>query len=144
MAALLTWGALNIGGGGKKVAESVRQAQADVFDAVDRQITEWRIEHNDVGWHADAFLYCTETTCLECGWLVPLAPSWVIGEKTRAIAQLRPEPGQRRFAIDIRSGVSTDELDTARNAGTVKQSPAGVPQPQPRGRGVDANDSDSR
>ncbi len=129
VAALLTWGALNIVGGGQKVAESVRQAQADVFDAVDRQITEWRIEHNDVGWRADAFLYCTETTCPECGWLVPLAPSWVIGEKTRAIAQLRPEPEQRRFAIDIRSGVSTDDLDTARNAGTVKQSRLVCPNP---------------
>ena len=122
VAALLTWGALNIVGGGKHVAESVRQAQADVFDAVDRQITEWRIEHNEVGWRADAFLYCTETTCPECGWRVPLAPSWVIGEKTRAIAQLRPEPEQRRFAIDIRSGVSSDDLDAARNAGTVKDS----------------------
>ncbi len=133
VAALLTWGALNIVGGGKKVAASVRQAQADVFDAVDRQITEWRIEHNDVGWRADAFLYCTETTCLECGWLVPLAPSWVIGEKTRAIAQLRPEPGQRRFAIDIRFGVSTDDLDTARNAGTVKQSRLVCPNPNHEG-----------
>ena len=122
VAALLTWSALNIVGGGEKVAENVWQAQADVFRAVDQQITEWRIEHNEVGWRADAFLYCTETTCPECGWLVPLAPSWVIGEKTRAIAQLRPEPGQRRFAIDIRSGVNSDDLAAARNAGTVKQS----------------------
>ena len=62
VAALLTWGALNIVGGGAKVSESVQQAQVEVFDAVDRQITEWRIEHNEVGWRADAFLYCTETT----------------------------------------------------------------------------------
>ena len=81
VAALLTWGALNIVGGGEEVAERVRQAQAEVFEAVDKQITEWRIEHNDVGWRADAFLYCTETTCPECGWRVPMAPSWVIGEK---------------------------------------------------------------
>ena len=133
VAALLTWGALNIVGGGEKVAESVRQAQADVFDAVDRQITEWRIEHDEVGWRADAFLYCIETTCPECGWRVPLAPSWVIGEKTRAIAQLRPEPGQRRFAIDIRSGVSTNDLETARNAGTVKQSRLVCPNPSHEG-----------
>ena len=122
VAALLTWGALNIVGGGQKVAESVQQAQSEVFDAVDRQITEWRIEHNEVGWRADAFLYCTETTCPECGWRVPLAPSWVVGKKPRTIAQLRPEPKQRRFAIDIRSGVSSDDLATAHNAGTVKQS----------------------
>ena len=129
VAALLTWGALNIVGGGEKVAESVRQAQGDVFDAVDRQITEWRIEHNEVGWRADAFLYCTETVCPECGWLVPLAPGWVIGEKTRAIARLRPEPRQRSFALDIRSGVSSDDLETARNAGTVKRSRLECPNP---------------
>ena len=28
------------------------------------------------------FLYCTETKCPECGWLVPMAPSWVIGRET--------------------------------------------------------------
>ena len=129
VAALLTWGALNIVGGDEKVAENVRQAQGDVFDAVNRQITEWRIEHNEVGWRADAFLYCTETTCPECRWRVPLAPGWVIGEKTRAIARLRPEPQQRSFALDIRSGVSSDDLETARNAGTVKRSRLECPNP---------------
>lgn len=122
VAALLTWGALNIVGGGEAVAEQVRQAQADVFEAVDKQVTEWRIEHNDAGWRADAFLYCTETTCPECGWLVPMAPSWVIGEKSKTVAELRPEVAERRFAINIRSGASLSELAAAREAGTVKNS----------------------
>ena len=122
VAALLSWGALNIVGGGEELAERVRQAQADVFDAVDRQVTEWRIEHNDFGWRADAFLYCTETTCPECGWRVPLAPSWVVGEKPRTIAQLIAKPVEKSFAIDIRSGVDQETLQVARDAGTVKQS----------------------
>lgn len=122
VAALLTWGALNIVGGGKAVAKRVRQAQERIFAAVDRQITEWGIEHNDVGWRADAYLYCTETDCPECGWRVPLAPSWVVGEKPRTVAILLPVPGEKRFAIEIRSGVERDALSAARNAGTVKQS----------------------
>ena len=122
VAALLTWGALNIVGGGEEVAERVRGAQAEVFDAVDRQITEWRIEHNDVGWRADAYLYCTETTCPECGWRVPLAPSWAIGEKTHTVAQLIAVPVEKCFSIDIRSEVSREALQAAREAGTVKQS----------------------
>ena len=122
VAALLTWGALNIVGGGEEVAEQVRQAQADVFEAVDKQVTQWRIEHNDAGWRADAFLYCTETICPECGWLVPMAPSWVIGEKSLTVAELRPEPAEKRFVVDIRSGVERSVLATAREAGTVKQS----------------------
>ena len=129
VAALLTWGALNIVGGGEEVAERVRAAQIEVFEAVDRQVTEWRIEHNEAGWRADAFLYCTETICPECGWRVPLAPSWVIGEKTRAVARLAPESAERRFAIDIRSGVGREALAAARSAGTVKQSRLECPNP---------------
>ena len=122
VAALLSWGALNIVGGGKQISAQILEAQNDVFEAVDRQVTEWRIEHNDVGWRADAFLYCTETNCPECGWRVPLAPSWVIGQKTRVVAQLTPQPADRQFAIGIRSGVGREALAAARDAGTMKQS----------------------
>ena len=132
VAALLTWGALNIVGGGEEVAERIRAAQTEVFEAVDRQVTEWRIEHDAAGWRADAFLYCTETACPECGWRVPLAPSWVIGEKTRAVARLTPVPAERRFAIDVRSGVGRDALAAARDAGTVKRSRLECPNPDCR------------
>ncbi len=121
VAALLTWGALNIVGGGEKAAERVQRAQQAVFDDVDRQVTAWQIEHNDAGWRADAFLYCTETACPECGWRVPMAPSWVIGEKTRTVATLLERPAERRFDIDIRSGVDQSVRAAAR-AGTVRQS----------------------
>ncbi len=132
VAALLTWGALNIVGGDQKVAARVRTAQAEVFIAVDQQVTEWRIEHNDAGWRADAFLYCTETACPECGWRVPLAPSWVIGQKTRVVARLRPERERHCFAIEIHSGVSPQKLAAARDAGTVKQSRLKCPNPKCR------------
>ena len=121
VAALLTWAALNIVGGGKEVAEEVGGAQEEVFDAVGRQVTEWRIEHNDVGWRADAFLYCTESDCPECGWRVPLAPSWVIGERTHTIATLVAIPDQKAFRIDIQSGAGQDAMKAAA-AGTVRQS----------------------
>ena len=129
VAALLTWGALHIVGGGPEVAEQVRAAQHEVFDAVDRQVTEWRIEHDDAGWRADAFLYCTETACPECGWRVPLAPSWVIGQKTRTVAELVPEPTARRFTIRVRSDVDDEALAAAHGAGTVKESRLECPNP---------------
>lgn len=125
VAALLTWGALNIVGGGEAVAKQVREAQEQVYSAVDRQITAWRIEHNDLGWRADAYLYCTETRCPECGWMAPLAPSWVIGEKTMTIARLVPSPGTEvgdgAFEIAIHQGVSAAELKAAKS-GTVRSS----------------------
>ena len=140
VAALLTWAGLNLIGGGSGVAERVREAQEAVYHAVDRQVTDWRIEHNAVGWRADVYLYCTETPCPDCGWMVPLAPSWVIGEKTYTIA--RPvekndshgdtknteknlcdfvSPCENSFCIEIHQGVTADELRAAR-IGTVRNS----------------------
>ncbi len=133
VAALLTWAALNIVGGGEKVASKVRQAQTEVFDVVDRQVTAWRIEHNDAGWRADAYLYCTETVCPECGWRVPLAPSWVIGEKTRTVAQLVADAPGKRFSINIGSGVDRESIAEARKAGTVRNSRLVCPSPGCKG-----------
>lgn len=146
VAALLTWAALHIVGGGEEVATQVRRAQREIYDAVDRQVTAWGIEHRteevDGGdWRrlvegmqagkltpedihrrvprADAYLYCVEVVCPETGWSVPLAPSWVIGEKSRCVAKLVPDPQRKRYDIRIESGVSDAEMAAAK-AGTVK------------------------
>ncbi len=129
VAALLTWGAFNILGGGEEVADRVRKAQTEVFAAVDRQVTEWHIEHNDAGWRADAFLYCTETVCPSCGWRVPLAPGWIIGEKSRTVAVLQPDRNRRCCDIDIRSGVDGETLVAAGDSGTVTDSRLRCPNP---------------
>lgn len=129
VAALLTWAALNIVGGGKEAVSKVREAQTEVFDAVNRQLTAWRIEHNEVGWRADAYLYCTETPCLECGWRVPLAPSWVTAKKTQTVALLVADKAKKRFAIEIRSGVDPEAMAVARKAGTVLNSRLTCPNP---------------
>ncbi|KJR43839.1 DNA methylAse containing a Zn-ribbon [Candidatus Magnetoovum chiemensis] len=130
VAALLTWSALNIVGGGKEVAEQVKQAQMEVYNAVDKQVTEWGIEHNEKGWRADAYLYCNEVKCPECGWRVPLAPSWVIGEKTKCVAKLIPDKDNKRFDIAIVSGVTDTEMEKAKNDGTVDDSKLRCPNPE--------------
>ena len=112
VAALLTWASLNIVGGGAEVAEEVRQAQRQVYDAVDRQITEWGIEHREPDpqtgrrWRADAYLYCTEVTCPECGWRVPLAPSWVVGKGSKTIVRLIPDRKRKRFDFEVSRSAS--------------------------------------
>ena len=121
VAALLTWAALNIVGGGEEVAEQVREAQEQVFDAVDKQITEWGIEHNSLGWRADAYLYCVEVIDPESGWRVPLAPNWIIAEKTNVIARLAPDPANKRYGIEIVENATTAEMAAAK-MGTVKDS----------------------
>ncbi len=135
VAALLTWGALNIIGGGKEVAERVRKAQEEVYAAVDRQITEWRIEHNEQGHRADAYLYCTETRCPECGWLVPMAPSWVVGERSKTVGILAPDEERRRYDIQIKEDASAERIAVARH-GTVRDGRLYCPQCGPGASGT--------
>ncbi len=123
VAALLTWSALHLVGGGDEAVACIEEAQKEVFARVDRQVTEWGIEHREPDpktgrrWRADAYLYCVEATCPECGWRVPLAPSWVIGKGTKTIARLVPEPHGKRFEFEIESDVSDSVLEKA-SAGT--------------------------
>jgi putative DNA methylase len=118
VAALLTWAALNIVGGGADVSKAVRKAQREVVDAVERQVTEWGIEHSEKGWRADAFMYCNETRCPECGWMVPLAPSWVVSKAYSCVAKLKPVPKERRFEIEIVCRAKPDDMDRAKKSGT--------------------------
>jgi len=122
VAMLLTWASLNIVGGGKQVATDVEAFQKQIYDQVDKQITEWGIEHNEQGQRADAYLYCAEARCPESGWMVPIAPSWVIGEKTKCIAELVPDEKNKRYDLFIKSGVTAAELSKAKASGTVKDS----------------------
>lgn len=89
VAGLLTWASLNLLGGGTAVQDEVRNVQAQVFAAADKQITEWGIEHNDQGERAEAFLYCVEVKPEGCDYYIPLAPSWVIAEKYRIVTRWR-------------------------------------------------------
>ncbi|AFM14202.1 DUF1156 domain-containing protein [Turneriella parva] len=119
VAALLTWAAIHIVGGGPEVAEQVKKAQQEVYDAVDQQICEWGIEHNVKGHRADAYLYCVEVKDPETGWMVPLAPSWIIGEKTKTVAILVPDEKKKRYDIQIKMDASAAEMKAAKE-GTVK------------------------
>ena len=128
VAALLTWGGLHLIGGSGVTARTVESAQRKVFDAVDCKITQWGIEHHEKKcswdgkpWRADCHLYCSETTCPTCGWAVPLSPTWVIAERQR-VAILVAQPATRSFGIDIIDASSHEEMQAARDAGTVRDS----------------------
>ncbi len=80
--------------------EEVIRVQAEARAVADRQVTAWGIEHNAQGERADAYLYCVEVKPEGCDYFIPLAPSWLVGEKSKVVArwqrtlgsdQLRPE-----------------------------------------------------
>lgn len=85
VAGLLTWGSLNLLGGGPSVQEEVRIALEETFSAANKQITAWGIERNDKGERAEAFLYCVEVKPEGCEYFIPLAPSWEVSGKQRLV-----------------------------------------------------------
>jgi adenine-specific DNA methylase len=118
IACMLTWGALNVIGATAAQRRAIEEEQAAVAADVDREITDLDIEH-DCGNRAKAYLYCLEVKCPQTGWMVPLAPSWVISRTRNVIARLVPDHARRRFNIEILSGVSAEELEEA-SRGTVR------------------------
>ncbi|MBD2718330.1 anti-phage-associated DUF1156 domain-containing protein [Synechococcus sp. FACHB-909] len=101
VAGLLTWASLNLIGGGQAVQEEVMRVQAEAFAAADSRITEWGIEHNDRGERADAYLYCVEVKPEGCDYYIPLAPSWLIGEKSKVVARWQRVAGSDRLCPEI-------------------------------------------
>jgi adenine-specific DNA methylase len=97
VAGLLTWASLNLLGGGHAVQEEVRKMQEAVFRSTDKQITDWGIEHNQLNERADAYLYCVEVKPEGCDYYIPLAPSWVVDEYSKAIVNWKRNDGSNRL-----------------------------------------------
>jgi len=119
VASVLTWSALNIASATSDEINQLRQFQQKVYDEVNKQVKEWKIEHNEEGHRADAYLYCNESICPECNYRVPLAPSWIIGKGTKTVAILK-ENESNSFDIEIVQGASKEEIRLADEMKTIK------------------------
>lgn len=119
IASLLTWSSLNIAGASNDEIKKLKEFQKKVYDKVDEQIKQWGIEHNEEGHRADSYLYCNESTCPECGYRVPLAPSWIIGKGTKTVALLKVNKNNG-FDIDIVQGASEEDIKIAEDMATIK------------------------
>ncbi|NJR46642.1 MAG: DUF1156 domain-containing protein [Hyellaceae cyanobacterium CSU_1_1] len=120
VAALLTWASLNIVGGSEETQNKIKEAQEQAFAEVDKQITEWGIEHNEQGWRADAYLYCVEAKSPATEYWIPLAPSWVIAEKNKTVAVLTPDHDRKRYNIEIVENADQETYAKAKE-GTIKK-----------------------
>jgi len=78
VAAALTWGAMNVVGGGKEAIEKITRAKEGIITELMDQYQEWGVDRNSLGWHAEYYLYCIEITDPETGWKIPLLPSMAI------------------------------------------------------------------
>ena len=119
VACMLTWAAFNIVGADPAMIGAIREGQKRVADAVEEHLTRLRVEHDENGNRAKAYLYCLEVRCPETGWMVPLAGSWIISKNKRAVATLLPNRRQRCFDIRVVNGATDEDLETA-SCGTVQ------------------------
>ncbi len=109
VATFLTWASLNLLGLPSQELEELKRVQRAVYKSTKQQIDQWQIEHNDMGEVADAYLYCVETRPEGCEYFIPLAPSWVIAEKTRTIVRWHRVNGCDRLQPEVVQ-VSASEL----------------------------------
>lgn len=120
IASMLTWGAFNIIGASKERRAEIEGTQKRVADAMRAQVNALDIEQDVDGNWAKAYLYCLETRCPRTGWMVPLAPSWIVSTTHKAVARLLPDHANKRYDIEIHSGVSAEEMAEAEK-GTVQE-----------------------
>jgi adenine-specific DNA methylase len=118
IAALLTWASLNIAGASDKQITELKEFQKKVYDEANKQIKEWGIEHNEKGHRANSYLYCAETECPECGYTVPLAPSWVIGRGTKTVAILKENNQNQNFDIEIIQNAKKEQIERVNKLST--------------------------
>lgn len=119
IACLLTWADLNILSKSDEEIDKLREFQQKVYDEVDRQIQEWGIETNEEGDRAISYLYCNEAVCPECGYLVPLSPTWVVGKGTKTIAVLK-DNGNNGYDIEIKQKVTSNKVKECEKTATIK------------------------
>ncbi len=120
IAGLLTWASLNIAGANDETIDKLRSFQEKIYIQVDKQIIDWGIEHNEEGHRANAYLYCVETICPECNWMIPLSPSWRIGIGSKTIAKLIENTTTKCFDFQIETNVSKDELKKSDSSGSIR------------------------
>lgn len=120
IASLLTWASLNIIGSSNDKVKKIISFQNSVYNKVDKQIIEWGVEHNEKGHRAGAYLYCNETICPECGYTVPLLPSFIVGKVSKTIIKLNKNTEEKNFEINIIQNVNSSDYNEAENGSTLK------------------------
>lgn len=119
VACMLTWGSFNIVGASDDDHARMIAIQDKVLQDIEDEIVALGVEHDAEGNRAKVFLYCLETRCPRTGYMVPMAPSWIISKTRNVIARLVPDHASKRYDIEIATGVTDAEVATASN-GTVR------------------------
>ena len=115
---MLTWGAFHVVGGSAIEHAHFLESQQRLVEKLQLEVDAMGIESDRNGWNAKVFLYCSEVTCPQTGWSVPLLPTRIIHTGQRVVARLVPCPSEKRYDVDIVSGVNESEMNAA-TTGTI-------------------------
>lgn len=119
VACMLTWGSFNIVGASAEQHAQMVKVQEQALKAIDDEIVSLGIEHDKDGNRAKVFLYCLEMKCPRTGYMVPMAPSWVVSKKRNVIARPVPDHENKRYDIEIIEDAPASEMEEAAK-GTVR------------------------
>ncbi|MHC2583021.1 anti-phage-associated DUF1156 domain-containing protein [Bradyrhizobium diazoefficiens] len=119
IACMLTWGALNVVGATPERRAEIAKAEKRLAIKVNKDLAQLGIEFSASGHRAKAYLYCLEAKCPQTQWTIPLSTTWAISKSRNVIARLVPDRANKRFDIEVVSGVSDAELGQA-DLGTVR------------------------
>jgi len=119
-ACLLSWCAINILGKGKILQKEIAASQHEICQQVANQLREWGVEGNTHGENPEAYLYCAEVKPPGCDYYIPLAPSWVIAEKYKIVANWRRVEGSDKLQPTVEAVSSAEfKLYKAKKGATV-------------------------
>jgi adenine-specific DNA methylase len=127
VAALLTWGAMNLVGGDAKTREKVRGIQKKAYDAALKDIDAHKLETNDKGWRHEQLYYLLEVKSPASGLWVPLAPSFVISERYMVCAALKKNEAKGNYDIKVITGATAAQMAEAKK-GTLQNSRLSCPE----------------
>ena len=122
VAGLLSWANLNILGCTDEEKEQLMTFQDVVFDTVTKEIDALKIEQRPNGDVAKFYLYCNETICPECGWKVPLLPSYIVSKKTNTVVELIENPNLKSYDFKLNEDLTSSELKELELKATVQSS----------------------
>jgi putative DNA methylase len=121
VAALLTWGALNLVGGDAETRKKVHDIQQAAYDATLKEIDSWGLETNDKGWRHEQLYYVVEMRSPATGLWVPVAPSFVISERYKVCAVLSKNVEAGNYDIKVITGATAAQMAQAKK-GTLRDS----------------------
>ena len=116
VAAMLTWADINLCGATEDEIKEIVNFRNKVYNGVKNEMAAVAVEVNEYNETAISYIYCVEAKCPECGQIVPLAPSWVIGKGTKTVVKLIQNGN--KYDFEVKMNASAHEIKDAEN-GTI-------------------------